>query len=84
MRNPKISDVEPGQVFAIEGTKSYPKLKLKKGYIDMRDAIHMPVPIADSEVEVLSFSEVMKTLKLDKKAFKDYIAHLVDVAGEAK
>jgi hypothetical protein len=32
----KVNEVEPGQVFTIDNTLIYPKLKLHKGFIDMR------------------------------------------------
>lgn len=35
----QIKDIPEGQIFTIGETPSYPKLKLKSGYIDMRDRI---------------------------------------------
>ena len=35
----KIIDIKAGEIFCIEGTKTYPKLKLDIGYVDMRDEI---------------------------------------------
>uniref|UniRef100_A0A6H1ZXM0 Uncharacterized protein n=1 Tax=viral metagenome TaxID=1070528 RepID=A0A6H1ZXM0_9ZZZZ len=35
----KIINIEAGEIFCIEGTKTYPKLKLDTGYVDMRDEI---------------------------------------------
>ena len=32
----KVNEVEPGQIFTIDNTLIYPKLKLHKGFIDMR------------------------------------------------
>lgn len=79
MNLPKISDMKLGQIFAIEGTKSYPKLKLKKGYVDMRDGIHIPNPPVDREVEVLDSNEVMQILEFkDEKALNGYRGHLID------
>jgi len=34
-----INEVKTGDIFCIGGTKSYPKLKLDVGYIDIRDEI---------------------------------------------
>ena len=34
-----IDDVKTGEIFNIENTPSYPKMKLESGYIDMRDEI---------------------------------------------
>ena len=35
----KINEIKAGEVFCIEGSKSYPKLRLDLGYVDMRDEI---------------------------------------------
>lgn len=32
----KVNEVESGQIFTIDNTLIYPKLKLRKGFIDMR------------------------------------------------
>ena len=36
----KVKDVQVNQVFNIEHTPSYPKLKTSSGYWDIRDNIH--------------------------------------------
>lgn len=56
----KISDLEKGQIFAIEGTRTYPKLKLYQGYIDIRDKIRKERPVQDFDVEVISKEELYK------------------------
>ena len=35
----KIINIEAGEIFCIGGSKTYPKLKLDTGYVDMRDEI---------------------------------------------
>lgn len=35
----KISEIKAGEIFCIEGSKTYPKLRLDLGYVDMRDEI---------------------------------------------
>lgn len=35
----KLTDVQTGDVFNIENTPSYPKLKIDGGYVDIRDEI---------------------------------------------
>ena len=35
----KMIDIKASEIFCIEGTKTYPKLKLDIGYVDMRDEI---------------------------------------------
>lgn len=35
----KLKELQSGEIFTIENTPSYPKLKLRDGYVDMRDEI---------------------------------------------
>jgi hypothetical protein len=35
----KLSELEPGSIFTIGETPSYPKLRTEYGYLDMRDQI---------------------------------------------
>jgi len=35
----KINEIKAGEIFCIEGSKTYPKLRLDLGYVDMRDEI---------------------------------------------
>ncbi len=61
----KINKIRSGQIFAIEGTKSYPKLKLDIGYIDMRDKIlnrHDGI-LRALEVQLMTISEVNREFK---------------------
>jgi hypothetical protein len=61
----KINKIRSGQIFAIEGTKSYPKLKLDIGYIDMRDEIlnrHDGI-LKALEVQLMTISEVNREFK---------------------
>jgi len=32
----KVNEIKPGQIFATDNTLTYPKLKLRKGFISMR------------------------------------------------
>ena len=61
----KINKIRSGQIFAIEGAKSYPKLKLDIGYIDMRDKIlnrHDGI-LRALEVQLMTISEVNREFK---------------------
>ena len=35
----KINEIKTGEIFCIEGSKTYPKFRLDVGYVDMRDEI---------------------------------------------
>lgn len=70
----KINKIKSGQIFAIEGTKSYPKLKLDIGYIDMRDKIlnrHDGI-LRVLEVQPMTDSEVNREFKKYNMSTKDW------------
>lgn len=60
----KLSELTEGDVFCIGGTRSYPKLKLKKGYIDIKDRIHKPV-CPDWDVEVIELQDFRDSFGID-------------------
>lgn len=61
----KLSELTEGTIFCIQGTRSYPKLKLKKGYIDIRDRIHKPV-CPDWDVETIELQDFSDSFGLDQ------------------
>ncbi len=70
----KINKIRSGQIFAIEGTKSYPKLKLDIGYIDMRDKTlnrHDGI-LRALEVQLMTNSEICMTFKRLGMSTKDW------------
>lgn len=70
----KINKIRSGQIFAIEGTKSYPKLKLDIGYIDMRDKIlnrHDGI-LRALEVQLMTDSEVNREFKKYNMSTKNW------------
>jgi hypothetical protein len=70
----KINKIRSGQIFAIEGAKSYPKLKLDIGYIDMRDKIlnrHDGI-LRALEVQLMTDSEVNREFKKYNMSTKDW------------
>jgi len=70
----KINKIRSGQIFAIEGTKDYPKLKLDIGYIDMRDEIlnrHDGI-LRALEVQLMTDSEINKKFKKYNMSTKDW------------
>lgn len=70
----KINEVKSGQIFAIEETKNYPKLKLDIGYIDMRDEIlnrHDGI-LRALEVQLMTNSEVNRKFKKYNMSTKDW------------
>ncbi len=48
----KFSELPTGTIFAIEGTHSYPKLKLNTGYVDIRDEIYRPDIIYGDKTDI--------------------------------
>ena len=55
----KLGEIKTGEIFCIEGKKSYPKLKLDIGYVDMRDEIRNKREIR-FDCDLLSQKEVEK------------------------
>lgn len=56
----KLFELETGAIFCIDGTRSYPKLKLKRGYVDIRDVIINKDPPSSWDVEIISKEELYK------------------------
>jgi len=73
-----IDDVKKGEVFAIEGTTSYPKLKLENGYIDMRDEIVNETgdTVKGKGVQLMTVEEVSKKCGLRDIETEDWISQL--------
>jgi len=70
----KINKIRSGEIFALEGNKSYPKLKLDIGYIDMRDEIvnrHDGI-LKALEVQLMTISEVNREFKKYNMGTKDW------------
>lgn len=69
-----INKIKSGQIFAINGDKRHPKLKLSVGYIDMRNEIlnrHNEILIT-LEVQLMTNSEIRMTFKRCDKSTKDW------------
>ena len=61
MKTLKLGEIKTGEIFFIEGEKSYPKLKLDIGYVDMRDEFRNKREIEfDFDCDLLSQKEVEK------------------------
>lgn len=48
----KFSELPTGTIFMIGGTRSYPKLKLNIGYVDIRDEIYRPDLIGGDKTDI--------------------------------
>jgi len=70
----KISEIKSGEIFCIGGTKSYPKLKLDVGYVDMRDEIRK-----DDESTMNNFDCRLMTNEEVETEFKKYGMSMDDV-----
>ena len=59
----KVKDVKIGEVFNIENTPSYPKLKIEGGYVDMRDEIvNKRGNCDDKEATIMSVGDDLKEM----------------------
>lgn len=81
-----LLQAKEGQIFAIGGTRSYPKLKLKVGYVDLRDEIYNRKP-SDWDIEIITkeelYTDFKKRFRWDKPAVDDLIDRLKEVESES-
>jgi len=59
----EMKDIKTGDIFCIEGSKSYPKLKLDVGYVDMRDEIRSVHDLKGFDCNLMTEEEVKKEFK---------------------
>jgi len=74
----KLKELKPGDIFTIENTPTYPKVKIKDGYVDIRDEIVNKSGNCDErEVSILTAFDIatafddMGNLDLIKKWLND-------------
>ena len=67
-----MKDIKTGDIFCVEGSKSYPKLKLDVGYVDMRDEIRSVHDLKGFDCNLMTEEEV-------KKEFKKYNLEADDI-----
>lgn len=79
----KLSELEEGTIFCINGTSSYPKLKLKKGYVDIRDEI-FKANAPDWDVDIISDEDFFSYLEDTFRITKTQATQLLDrLKGES-
>ena len=71
-------DLKTGDVFAIEESVSYPKLKRTEGYVDMRDKIVNSTgnTVKRREVRIISIKEIAEKFELTEKDIEEWIGNL--------
>ena len=70
----KLDEIKTAEIFCIEGSKTYPKLRLDVGYVDMRDEI-----VQRCEAHTMNFNcELMNWKEIDTE-FKKYGMTIDDV-----
>lgn len=75
----KVDDIEPGQFFTIDNTFVYPKLKLHKGFIDMRTQYVYSCK-GDVSANLLSGNQVKKIMSswgMSQEEFDKYKGRLI-------
>jgi hypothetical protein len=55
-----LQEIKEGEIFTIGETPSYPKLKTKTGYIDMRDLIVKNCDEISHDLRIMTKDEVAK------------------------
>ena len=76
----KIDEIKAGEIFCIGGTKTYPKLKLNVGCVDMRDHISQKC----IEAHTINFDCELMTEKEIEIEFKKYGMTMNDVKNLKK
>jgi hypothetical protein len=70
----KPTEIKEGQVFTISETPSYPKMKTRDGYIDMRDKI---INNSDNwhsaDLRIMTKEEIMKRFDATVQEIDDWI-----------
>lgn len=75
----KYKDIPKGSIFAIEGTKSYPKLRTKKGHLDLRDEIFgSELNNSEREVEGMSIADIADTFDMSLADANDWIKEMIE------
>jgi len=75
----QVNEVEPGQIFTIDNTLIHPKLKLHKGFIDMRTQY---IYLCRGDVLAWPLSEtqlrkVMSNWRMSQEEFDKYREELI-------
>ena len=68
----KITNVPKGDIFAIDNTTSYPKLKLQVGYIDIRDGIVNTTNL-DHEATIMTMEETAEIFKVSMEELEEVL-----------
>ena len=74
-----LNEIKTGEIFTIDETPSYPKLRTSTGYIDMRDFIEKHVselPLKTSFLRVMTKDEIKKLHNVDDddiEGWKQYV-----------
>ena len=76
----KLTELETGDVFTIENTPSYPKLKITGGYVDIRDEIiNKSGNCNEREVSIINAADVQKAMsKLSPNLTSSTIQYWID------
>jgi len=75
----KVNEVKPGQIFTTDNTLTYPKLRLHKGFIDMRTR-YIYLCKEDVQVRLLSRDQLRKIMsdwKMSQEEFDKYKGELI-------
>jgi len=59
----KMNKIKAGQIFCIEGSKTYPKLRLDVGYVDIRDEIRSVHELKNYDCDLMTEKEIETEFK---------------------
>ena len=55
-----FKDIKDGEIFTIDETPSYPKLKTNYGYIDMREKVKRQIKTLNADIRIMTIDELYK------------------------
>lgn len=74
----KFQDIKVGEIFTIGETPSYPKLRTKTGYVDMRDDIVKTCDTLSWDIRIMDIEEIAQQFETDKNEINKWIAQLIE------
>jgi len=78
-----IDDIKKGEIFTIEETPSYPKLRLESGYVDMRDEIVNETgnTVKGREVRLMTIKELAEKFEETEEEITELVSELKSKYG---
>ena len=74
----KLKEIQSGEIFTIDNTLTYPKLRTRKGYVDMRDEIVKEVEDLQWDLQIMTNGLVAQSLEMEVEEVKKWKEELLE------